>query len=128
MNYSRRFNRLYLLICALWTFLILVGWPIWLRSERLENARKMQTDFVTGLTELQDSAADREMREKLESAGAALARLTYESASLAVIYRAMLKDWQLLLFALVVPPVIIYVVLYMLVMCGRWVFRGFKKS
>ena len=80
MNYRRGFNRLYLLICALWAFLILVGWPMWLRSERLENARTVQTDFVTGLMELQGSAADREMREKLERAGAELARLTYESA------------------------------------------------
>ena len=78
------------------------------------------------MRELKRVTTDRQAIEKLEKADTELAKVMHESVSLGAIYKEILKDWHFVLIAVVVPPVVIYGVLYALVMCINWIVRGFK--
>ena len=129
VNYRRGLNRIYLVFCVTWILLFLVGWPMYLRSQRLKNAIEIESTHGALTRELKGRISDPNDLQQIEKADKEIARLQRESASLASIYTEMWKTWSWFESALlVVPPIVLYGVLSGLAMITRWIVRGFKST
>jgi hypothetical protein len=117
LNLNRGLHRVFLLGCALWALFVLVIFPVWTAS----SARASVDETVAyDVAHPADDAAVRLKREKE-------IKELYSHATVAHIYRhEVLPNWPFVLGALVLPPLVVYVLARLGAAVVGWLVRGFR--
>ncbi len=111
-------TRLYLVLWGMWILFVLVGMPIWTVHDAREEAKFAEAESRTYAN-----------AGKQEEAGRALARAQqYKRMTLARAYQELYAEWPAVLAFLIVPPVVLYGLLYGSVLLFAWVRRGFRPD
>jgi hypothetical protein len=111
INFRSGLHRLYFVLCVTWLLGVLVGYPLYLRDQRLSSAFEIEKTHATMMNEMRAAIKDPKALDEIAKADMEIVRADREAASLANIYTDMWNDRKSVLLALVLPPVVLYAVL-----------------
>lgn len=108
VKYRRGLSRIYLVLCAVWVLVVLVGPPWYMMGEKIRQYNYWLGEGQEGL--------------------AAVYLMEYQGVTYTAWFEALLHYWPYTLGALVGVPVALYGLLYGMILIVRWLLRGFKDD
>lgn len=117
ISWRRGLHRVFVVLCVVWTLVVLVGLPIKQADQAREFAQLMYRANLDNPTNIQ---GEKEVRERQNKELFAQASLTY-------IYRTQVApELHLYLLGVILPPALLYLFVFSGHLLVRWLYRGFK--